>query len=374
MRFKNSKLLVALSLVLSSNALAATTWYVNGVTGSDTNNCLSPTAACKTIGHAISLALSGDSIMVAAATYTEHLAIKFSLTIVGSGATTIIDGGGVARVLKVSNANAHVTLASLTIQNGLTLYGGGIYNVGTLTLNSGTVTQNQAKVKYRGRASSRGGGIYNSGILTINNSTISSNFAQGFAGFVAQGGGIYNAGTLTLNNSTLSGNSASVFPGQYHECVVPNGGGIYSQSEAVTINNSTLSGNSAHNCHGYGVGGGIYGNVTLQNTIVANSAGGNCSGTMTSDGYNLSSDGTCQFNGPGDLNSTDPKLGPLQNNGGPTQTMALSSGSPAIDAGNPNGCNDGSGHLLKTDQRGMPRPDPEDTGGCDIGAYESQSD
>jgi hypothetical protein len=74
------------------------------------------------------------------------------------------------------------------------------------------------------------------------------------------------------------------------------------------------------------------------------------------------------------MNNTDPMLGPLQNNGGLTQTMALLSGSPAIDAGNPAGCTDGSGHLLKTDQRGMPRPDPEDTGGCDIGSYESQND
>jgi len=70
---------------------------------------------------------------------------------------------------------------------------------------------------------------------------------------------------------------------------------------------------------------------------------------------------------------TDPKLGALQNNGGPTMTGALLSGSPAIDAGNPTGCVDGQGHLLKTDQRGKPRPDKEDTGGCDMGAYESQN-
>src|SRR5438105_13988144 len=67
-------------------------------------------------------------------------------------------------------------------------------------------------------------------------------------------------------------------------------------------------------------------------------------------------------------------LGLLQYNGGPTQTNALLSGSPAVDAGNPNGCTDGLGHLLKTDQRGKPRPDTEDPGGCDMGAYESQSD
>jgi hypothetical protein len=95
---------------------------------------------------------------------------------------------------------------------------------------------------------------------------------------------------------------------------------------------------------------------------------------MISNCYNLSSDNSCNFNGPGDLNNTDPKLGKLGNYGGPTQTIPLLSGSPAIDAGNPNGCTDGQGHLLKTDQRGKPRPDNEDTGGCDMGAYERQSD
>jgi len=72
------------------------------------------------------------------------------------------------------------------------------------------------------------------------------------------------------------------------------------------------------------------------------------------------------------MNSINPMLGPLQNNGGPTETMALPSGSPAVDAGNPSGCTDGQGHPLITDQRGKPRPDSEDKTGCDIGAYESQ--
>jgi hypothetical protein len=114
--------------------------------------------------------------------------------------------------------------------------------------------------------------------------------------------------------------------------------------------------------------------ATLENSIIGNNSGGNCGGSVTSNGYNLSSDGTCNFHNTGDLNNTDPKLGPLQNNGGPTQTEALLPGSPAIDAGNPSGCTDGQGHLLKTDQRGQPRPDHEDTGGCDMGAYERQTD
>ena len=121
----------------------------------------------------------------------------------------------------------------------------------------------------------------------------------------------------------------------------------------------------------------IAGPITIENSIVANAVypyGLNCSGVVNSKGYNLSSDSSCDFNKSGDRNNIDPKLGPLQYNGGSTQTMALLSGSPAIDAGNPSGCTDGLGHLLKTDQRGMPRPDVEDTSGCDMGAYERQSD
>jgi hypothetical protein len=149
------------------------------------------------------------------------------------------------------------------------------------------------------------------------------------------------------------------------------GGGIDTFG-ALAINNSTISDNAANgSIH---TGGGIDGDATLQNSIVADNSSENCSGTMTSKGYNLSSDGTCNFSNTGDLNNTDPKLGPLQNNGGPTQTQALLSGSPAIDAGNPNGCTDGQGHLLKTDQRGMPRPDREDKSGCDKGAFEEQSE
>ena len=74
------------------------------------------------------------------------------------------------------------------------------------------------------------------------------------------------------------------------------------------------------------------------------------------------------------MNNTDPKLGTLGDYGGPTQTIPLLAGSPAIDAGNPNGCTDANGDLLKTDQRGYPRPDKEDTGGCDMGSYERQKD
>jgi hypothetical protein len=336
--------LVALSLALAPTALASNTWYVDGVHGNDNNSCKSRQHACKTIGHAISLAHSGDSIMVAAATYTENLIIGFSLKVIGSGASaTIIDGG---RVNSVVTSRANLTLSRVTIRNGSGGIGGGVVNEGsssTLTINKSTLSGNQSR--------NYGGGIFNGGTLTINNSTLSGNLAR-------SGGGIYSLGPgtlVTINNSTLSGNGATF------------GGGILNGG-TLAVSNSTLSGNGSG-----GIANGK-GNATLQNSIVANSSGGNCSGTMTSDGYNLSSDNTCNFSGTGDLNNTDPVLGQLGNYGGPTQTIPLLSGSPAIDAGNPGGCTEGRGHLLKTDQRGKPRPDKEDTGGCDMGAYERQSD
>jgi hypothetical protein len=379
-------LLLAVFLVLASTALASSTWYVNGISGSDGNACTSPTTACKTIGHAISLASSGDSIRVAAATYKENLTISFSLKIVGSSAnTTIIDGGGVNTVVTISSASAHVTLSKVTIRNGCagcprgtTGWGGGIYNGGTLAINNSTISGNRASSCPLPRCSALGGGIYNGGTLVISNSTISGNTATSTKCLylcTAAGGGIHQGGSpLTISNSTVSGNTVTVTNCGY--MCSGFGGGIYAGG-SLTINNSTISGNSFQGFFGNGKGGGIYAyNTTiLQNSIVANSpSGGNCYGTITSKGYNLSSDGTCNFNKSGDLNNTDPKLGPLQNNGGPTQTQALLSGSLAIDAGNPSGCTDGKGHLLKTDQRGKPRPDKEDTGGCDMGAYERQKD
>ncbi len=169
---------------------------------------------------------------------------------------------------------------------------------------------------------------------------------------------------MTLNNSTVTANIADRCSGMCGGT----GGAIVNGSGNLAVNNSTVSGNYP--------AGGIFnsGTATLQNSILANNSGRNCRGIITSHGYNLSSDGSCPFSNTGDLNNTNPLLGTLGNYGGSTQTIPLLSGSPAIDSGNPNGCTDGQGHLLKTDQRGKPRPDIEDTAGCDRGAFERQSD
>jgi len=225
-RCGSSLLFLALFLALTPKALASTNWYVDGAHGSDNNNCSSPQTSCKTIGHTISLASSGDSIMVAAATYTENLIIGFSLKVIGSGAnTTIIDGGAVNTVVSIPNAAARVFLSRVSIRNGRAQgfrRGGGIFNNGTLTINNSTVHGNSAA----GSTPGIGGGIDNGGTLTINNSTITANVA-------AYGGGIYNSGTGAVNNSTISGNGVGSVFGDVA------GGGIYNGS-ILTIKNSTI--------------------------------------------------------------------------------------------------------------------------------------
>ena len=365
MRTQHTKLrlmVLSVSMALAPAALASTTWYVNGTTGNDSNNCLTPTTACATIGGAISRTASSDSVVIAAGTYSENLLINLSLNLRGAGAgKTMIDGGshstdgGGGRVLEISTTTARVSLSSLTIQNGIANSGGGISNSGVLSINNSSFVGNTAT----NESTAAGGAIYNLGTVTINKTTFNGNTVNARS---AYGGAVYNSGSLTITSSTLYGNSATGLFGGW-------GGGVINYGK-TWISSSTFSGNSA------ATGGGIYNSTTatIQNSIIANSVGGNCSGTMSSNGYNLSSDGTCNFSHSGDLNNTNPKLGALKNNGGPTDTMALPSGSPAIDAGNPAGCTDSHAHLLTTDQRGQPRPDKEDTGGCDIGAYESQTD
>jgi predicted outer membrane repeat protein len=398
------------SLMLLAFPALASTWYVNGVNGDYGNNCKTKATACPTIKRAISLAASGDTIQIAAATYPENLAIPFNLILNGANATTtIIDGSNTLNVLTVGTGIS-LTLANLTIKNGVGYSGGGgVNNSGTLTvyktnfvsntalsggaiLNTGTAIISDANFSgnspyffghsancgaidnsatmtiaastfysnYANNNFTSGGAICNSGTLTIRSSTFSTNSSQGNNG--GYGGAIYNsAGTLSVTNSTFSQNSATT-----------SGGAIYSQGGTVQISNSTFAINP-ENIGGGGALSNAGGSVLIQNSIVANGGnGGNCSGTIASDGYNLSSDSTCNFTNSGDLNGANPLLGALGNNGGPTQTMALQSGSPALDAGNPAGCRDFSGNLLKTDQRGAPRPGGGETSGCDMGAFESQ--
>jgi len=388
----------ALTLFAAVPHAFATRWYVDGKHGNDNNNCKSRQHACKTISNALSLTLPGDSIFVAPAIYRETLFIYFNLEIIGSGAkTTIVDVRGLNNQVVVvgSEPKVQVKLSGMTFRNGAGQEdGGGIYNCfGTLTVIDSIITGN--RIASGNGSYGYGAGIYNcpSSTLTLINTTISNNSAliggaicnggtltimnSTFSGNVArqhEGGGIANYGTLTITNSTFSGNIARPsLLGSLAGGIL--NGGLFQSSGTLSINNSTLSGNIARGGKGSGIFNVKGSTVVLQNSIVANNTGGNCHGTVTSHGYNLSSDGTCDFDSAGDLNNTDPKLGKLRNNGGPTQTMAEFLESPTVDAGNPEGCTDGQGHLLTTDQRGAPRPGKHKRDQrCDMGAYERQTD
>jgi len=276
-----------------------------------------------------------------------QLIITKNLTIAGPGADRLaVDGNHKSREFFIADVPANIS--GLTIQNGkestgeLDSFGGGITNFGHLTLTNVTISGNNSVGQV-------GGGIFNKSVLTIVGSTITGNAA-------GTGGGIANVGTATIVNSTISGDSAVGF------------GGIATPG-ALTLINSTVSGNIAEPFSGGGIGE-IYSQATLINTIVANNPrGGNCQGTITTDGgYNIEDGTTCGFTAATSHSNTDPQLDPvgLVSNGGPTSTIALLSGSPAIDL-IPQGTN-GCGTTITTDQRGVARPHG---GGCDVGAYES---
>jgi hypothetical protein len=189
---------------------------------------------------------------------------------------------------------------------------------------------------------------------TITQSTLSGNF-----------GGVYNSySTVTLLNSTLAGNGFSSGTTGFYAGLI---GDQNSTTNVVFTTIVGAPGNATPGVFTYGAGAAFH----FKNSLIADNPGGNCSLTYlatVSAGYNLDSDGTCSFTGTGDL-TVAPLLDPagLASNGGPTQTIALEAGSPAIDHVPDASCTDLTGAAVTEDQRGDPRPSGA---ACDTGAYE----
>lgn len=380
---------------------------------------------------------------------TGDLDVYGKVTIQGVGGSPVIDGTGRDRVFDLHN-DSKVKLKNLVIQNGFVqfddmaepdAYGGGIRVRGKATLIEVEVLHNFAE---------RGGGIVNIGSLTIINSTIYKNHGRGggiynrywnqdyaaelhmfystvstndagtpLAGDVVpgEGGGILNEGAkLWISNSTLyknhagyGGALANTYIGQVYivnstfgaNKAEYDGGAIHNFNPraphvaTVQLSNVTIVRNRAARSLEKGIGGGIYTSsgdtVTVRNTIVAKNQrlitanyilADDCNGSFTSNGYNLIGS---NLNCTGFVNGSngdqvgnvvvpvDPKLGALAWNGGPTKTYAPLQSSPAIDRGNWTGCRDHTGGSVIVDQRGYVRPVDGDTSGtaqCDIGAIE----
>jgi hypothetical protein len=305
---------------------------------------------------------------------TGQLAITDSLTIIGPGASTLtISGNNGSTVLSIT-AGAVVSISGLTIANGSGLENtGGIYNLGALSITDSIIRNNFVDVRGGGifndssgtlvitRSTIRdnivngfGGGILNRGTLTVIDSTISGNTATNEGGFGGSGGGgIYNTGMLTIFGSTISGNSAVI------------GGGIYNFYAPVSITNTTITNNSAEV---YGGGGIDFGDIIFRNSIIA--------GNSAPQWPNMVGDDVV---GSNNLTNVDPGLGPLADNGGPTQTHLPQAGSLAINAGDnsflselPGVDYNGDGDFADTftaEQRGLTRII---NGTVDIGAVEVQ--
>ena len=316
------------------------------------------------------------------------------VVISGPGAEIItVSGNSLVQPFFVAS-DSTVTISGLTIANGQSGIGGGIGNEGDLTVTDCVLMNNHAEtdggaidnfggslVVSQSRLSSNttgefgvGGGISNAGSGTV--SIIESTFIGNSAGF--SGGAVDNRGTITIVSSTLSANGAEF-------------GGAVENADTLTVRNSTLSGNVATTAGG-GIdnfagqatvefatltdntaasGGGIENtaSIAIKNSLVANSgAGGDCAhdagGTFTALGVNFATDANC----PGFTQATqgEVNLGPLADNGGPTLTHALLTGSAAVDAALDCTLSDGSTPVTQ-DQRGQARPQGS---GCDSGAFE----
>ena len=279
------------------------------------------------------------SLSIVRSTFSENLSLYEGGAIYNNGSLTISDDSELAGNQSQGNA------------------GGAIFNSNSAQISDTTITGNSSRCY-------GGGAILNyAGTLNITRSTLANNAAYNYCGSQngSRGGGIsINDGTVTVINSTFYNNYAPDY-----------GGAIYKNLGTLNVLNDTLSGN---NTDLYGGGGGLYlndGATNLINTIIANSGGGDCYGYigyLATKNNNLVEDALfhCLMNDGenGNIIGYDPVLDSLADNGGPTQTMKLLSGSPAIDAGDNTTCHS----LGYGDQRDYYRGLGGDR--CDIGAYE----
>jgi len=349
------------------SAAAAETYDVN------TTLDLPPDQVCDatdcTLREAVNAAGPDDVVRLPAGTYQlthpDGELFLTSDTIQGAGArTTVIDAVNNSRVMWVTDGITQVSGVTITRGNGFGQNpsggtdvvgpGGGIYvQSGVLFLSNSTVAGNGT--------TSAGGGVAAEGGFAASGTTVANNRASNGGGIaVADGGG------ASLINATVSGNIADT--GR-----LTVGGGILAVG-SLSLENVTVAGNQVR-VNGVPAatgGGGIHkssgqtaGTVTILDSIVASNTGRACDAasaaliTAFGGDHNLDDDGTCGFSEAGDRPGVNPLLGPLANNGGPTDTRALAAGSPAINAGDGASC-------ASTDQRGFARP----AGACDIGAFE----
>jgi hypothetical protein len=304
--------------------------------------------------------------------------ITGSLTISGpSGSRGVtIDGAGdfpLDGLMRLTHG-ANLTVQNLTFSHGVAFGGGAINNFeGTLTVSNCTFNDNQSVAFYAGAISNEHGS------LLVTDSTFSANSA------LDSGAAIANFGNTTIEGCTFTGNRAyigsavlnftgstaivnSTFAGNLSSA----GGAVLQLEGSTQIVNSTFANNPAgdHDRGALIISGGV---ALVKGSIFTSTSGPNCGGKpVTDDGYNISSDSSCHFTGTGSLSDTDPELDPagLADNGGPTDTIALTDSSPANELIPVDSCTDQNGAPLTVDQRGYGRPAASHPDFCSAGAFE----
>jgi len=326
---------------------------------------------------------SSDTVTITNSTFDHNSVVHNGGGLENEGKVTInhsaftnnmatVDGGGLASSRFGINLAITVTISNSIFDHNSAPNGngGGLFNNGLLSITNSSFTRN---------STFQCGGLDNNGVAHISNSTFARNSTTGSGG----GGGLCNLGTLTVAKSTFANNSGFIGGGLANESLQPDAflsitnstfagnlasfqGGAIGNSGKVIIAFSTFAKNTAPTGNGGGIENVSSGILKIKASIVAKNTGGNCagSGTTTDDGYNLEGSTDCGFTASTDLQNKNPLLGPLANNGGPTQTLALASTSPAVDQVPSTVC-----AAVATDQRGVTRPDGTESA-CDIGAYE----
>jgi hypothetical protein len=337
-------------------------------------------------------------------TFTSNLAVGAGLPYQGADGAGSGEGGAIFATNGVLNCvgctfTTNSVAAGYKVKNGNVglAQGGAIWSQASLSVSQSSFFGNQAIGQGTGNIGTgndnagegSGGAIFNGNTLSLSGSTFAKNAAQGgdggtrsgmwnCPGGIGRGGAVCSLGTLAATNCTFVANSATggaaghILSAGAASGGDGAGGGLFNTNGTATLVNLTFASNNA--IGGAGGAGGLAGSssggaicnsngtVNLYNTILANStSGSNCWGTMFDYGHNLSSDVSAGFYAAGSLNNTDPKLGPLDDYGGPTLTVPLLTGSPAIDGGN-------TATAPATDQRGRSRPYGAT---ADIGAFES---
>ncbi|MDK2745150.1 MAG: CSLREA domain-containing protein [Nitrospira sp. BO4] len=356
---------------------------------------------------------SGADTVTFSVSGTSSSLSSSDLTITSAGGLTI-DGGGKITISGISNFGITVGPAGvLTLKNLTFSNSSGISNAGTMTIDHCTVNSNSGlEFSSPFIESEQDGAIYNAtgSTMTISHSTVRDNTAS-LPAFDRHGGIIDNHGTMTISTSTINGNQGICRCGR--DLSFGGGGAIHNAPEGtLALSNSTVSDtldpitvplNGIYNEGALTVshstvsnnGTGIFngGTLKLHSSLLADgcaAAGpyGPPAIPITSLGYNLDKTGTCGLTGPGDKANIDPRLDPagLKDNGGPTKTLALCTGSgtpagctgksPAIDAVPLAHCTGAEGQPLGLDQRAYFRPvevHPHGTALCDSGAFEATS-